>query len=113
MTMKLRQFLILAFLVLIVTLSACVYRQDIPQGNRINDNKLAQLAVGMTKIQVEFLLGSPALIDMYHPDDWHYIHFIKAGDSGEIVKRVMTLRFDQSLLASIEGSLSAPQPPEL
>ena len=104
--MKLRQFFILAFLISIVTLSACVYRQDIAQGNRIDEEKLVQLAVGMTKSQVEFLLGSPALIDLHHPDDWHYIHFIKVGDTGNIDKRVMTLRFDQDLLTSIEGSLS-------
>ena len=103
--MKLRQFFVLAFLASIVTLSACVYRQDILQGNRISDEKIEQLAVGMTKTQVEFLLGAPAIIDLYHPDTWHYIHFIKVGDGG-IDKRVMTLRFDQNLLTSIEGSLS-------
>ena len=105
-SMKLRQFFVLAFLASIVTLSACVYRQDILQGNRISDEKIEQLAVGMTKTQVEFLLGAPAIIDLYHPDAWHYIHFIKVGDDGSIDKRVMTLRFDQNLLTSIEGSLS-------
>ncbi len=109
--MKLRQFFIYAFLTSIVTLSACVYRQDILQGNRIDDKKLVQLEVGMTKAQVEFLLGAPALIDSHHPDDWHYIYFIKVGDSGDIDKRVMTLRFDQRLLKSIEGSLSDTQLP--
>lgn len=109
MPMKLRQFFILAFLTSIITLSACVYRQDIAQGNRIDDVKLAQLEVGMTKTQVEFLLGSPALVDLYHPEDWHYIHFMKVGDTGNIEKRVMTLRFEQSLLTSIEGSLSDTQ----
>lgn len=110
--MKLRQFFILAFLLTIVTLSACVYRQDILQGNRIDDEKLVQLEIGMTKTQVEFLLGTPALIDLHHPDAWHYVHYIKVGDSGEIDKRVMTLRFDQSLLTSIEGSLSENESPE-
>jgi outer membrane protein assembly factor BamE len=109
--MKLRQLFIYAFLTSIVTLSACVYRQDILQGNRINDEKLVQLEVGMTKVQVGFLLGTPALIDSHHPDDWHYIHYIKVGDSGDIDKRVMTLRFDKNLLKSIEGSLSDAQLP--
>jgi outer membrane protein assembly factor BamE len=111
MPMKLRQLFILAFLISIVTLSACVYRQDILQGNIIDDEKLDRLELGMTITQVEFLLGAPALIDLHHPDDWHYIHFIKVGDSGDIDKRVMTLRFDQSLLTSIEGSLSDTQSP--
>ena len=106
MPMKLRQLLICVILILIVPLTACVYRQDIMQGNRIDEEKLVQLEVGMTKAQVEFLLGSPALIDSYHPDDWHYVHFTKVGDSGNVDKRVMSLKFDENLLKSIEGSLS-------
>jgi len=111
MPMKLRQLLICVILILIVPLSACVYRQDIMQGNRIDDEKLVQLEVGMTKAQVEFLLGSPALTDSYHPDDWHYVHYTKVGDSGNVDKRVMSLKFDENLLKSIEGSLSDIQLP--
>lgn len=110
--MKLRQYFVLAFLTSIVTLSACVYRQDILQGNRIDDEKIEQLAVGMTKSQVEFLLGKPAIIDLYHPDAWHYIYYKKTGDDGNIDKRVMTLRFEQSLLNAIEGSLAESEQSE-
>jgi outer membrane protein assembly factor BamE len=109
--MKSRQFFTYLLLILIVTLSACVYRQDILQGNRIDDKKLVQLEIGMNKVQVEFLLGAPALIDSYHPENWHYIHFVKIGDSGDVDKRVMILKFDQNLLKSIEGSLSDIQLP--
>jgi outer membrane protein assembly factor BamE len=109
--MKSRQFFTYLLLILIVTLSACVYRQDILQGNRINDKKLVQLEIGMNKVQVEFLLGAPALIDSYHPENWHYIHFVKIGDSGDVDKRVMILKFDKNLLKSIEGSLSDIQLP--
>ncbi|MFT5548560.1 MAG: outer membrane protein assembly factor BamE [Candidatus Azotimanducaceae bacterium] len=101
--MKLRQFFILTLLISIVSLSACVYRQDISQGNRINDEKLVQLEEGMTKAQVEFLLGTPAIIDIHHPDDWYYIHYLKVGNSSEINKRVMTLRFSEDLLMTIKG----------
>jgi outer membrane protein assembly factor BamE len=109
--MKSRQFFTYILLILIVTLSACVYRQDILQGNRIDNKKLVQLEIGMNKVQVEFLLGAPALIDSYHPENWHYIHFVKIGDSGDVDKRVMILKFDKNLLKSIEGSLSDIQLP--
>ena len=89
----------------IVTSPACVYRLDIPQGNRIDTDVIAQLKTGMTTRQVEFLLGEPAITDPYHPDVWHYIYFFKSGDSGSIEKRVMTLRFTDDQLSSIEGSL--------
>lgn len=104
--MKSRWFFFLILIVTIVSLPACVYRLDIQQGNRINDEKLAQLEVGMTKRQVEFLLGEPAIRDIYHPDDWHYIYFFKSGKDGSIQKRVMILKFDDEQLTSIEGSLS-------
>jgi len=101
--MKFRQSFVLALLVIIVSLSACVYRQDISQGNTISDKRLEQLELGMTKTQVEFLLGAPALIDVHHPDDWYFIHYLKLGSSGKINKRVMTLRFNNDLLITIKG----------
>ncbi len=104
--MKSHWFFFLILIVTIVSLPACVYRLDIQQGNRIDNEKLAQLEVGMTKRQVEFLLGEPAIRDIYHPDDWHYIYFLKSGKDGSIQKRVMILKFDDEQLTSIEGSLS-------
>ena len=89
----------------IVTLSGCVYRMDIPQGNRIDPELVEQLEIGMSRNQVEFLLGTPAIVDLHHPDQWHYVFYLKTGD-GMISKSVMTLTFSGDLLASIEGDLS-------
>jgi outer membrane protein assembly factor BamE len=79
---------------------------DIPQGNRIDAAQLQQLEVGMSRSQVEFLLGSPAVVDLYQPDLWHYIYFLKTGDDGKIEKRHMTLTFQNNLLSKIEGELN-------
>lgn len=103
--MKPRWLFILILIVSIVSLPACVYRLDIQQGNRINSETIAQLEVGMTRRQVEFLLGEPAIRDIYHPDAWHYVYFLKSGEDGSIEKRAMILRFGGELLVSIEGSL--------
>jgi outer membrane protein assembly factor BamE len=89
----------------IVTLSGCVYRMDIPQGNRIDPELVEQLEIGMSRNQVEFLLGTPAIVDLHHPDQWHYVFYLKTGD-GKISKNVMTLTFSGDLLASIKGDLS-------
>lgn len=91
---------------LIVTFSGCVYRQDIPQGNRIDAGLVDQLKIGMTRNQVKFLLGSPAVDDLYHPDRWHYIYFYKTGKDQTIERRNMTLHFTDDLLSGIEGSLN-------
>ena len=90
----------------IVALSACVYRMDIPQGNRVDPVLVEQLEIGMSRNQVEFLLGTPAIVDLYHPDQWHYVYYLKNGDDGSYEKRVMTLTFSNDLLANIEGSLN-------
>jgi len=103
--MNIRLFVFVTLLASIVTLSACVYRLDIPQGNRIDAGVIAQLEIGMTPRQVKFLLGEPAIADPYHPEVWHYIHYFKSGDDQLIEKQVMILRFTQDQLSSIEGSL--------
>ena len=104
--MNLRPFLIVILLASFVTLPACVYRLDIPQGNRIDAEVIAQLEIGMTRRQVEFLLGKPAITDPYRTGVWHYVYYFKSGSDGSIEKRVMTLRFTNDQLSSIEGSLS-------
>ncbi len=92
--------------IVIVTFSGCVYRLDIAQGNRIDASLIAQLEVGMSRNQVEFLMGTPAIVDLYQPDKWHYVYFFRAGDSGEIEKRHMTLTFVGDLLSAIDGRLN-------
>lgn len=91
---------------IIVTLTACVYRMDIEQGNRIDPALVEQLEIGMSRKQVEFLLGSPAVVDLYQPDRWHYVLFYKTGEDGSVEQRHMTLTFTNDLLSSIEGDLT-------
>jgi outer membrane protein assembly factor BamE len=79
---------------------------DIPQGNRIDAGLVEQLEIGMSRNQVLFLLGSPAVDDLYHPDRWHYIYYYKTGKSGDVEKRHMTLHFTNDLLSAIEGSIN-------
>ena len=90
----------------ILTLSGCVYRMDIPQGNRIDPALVEQLEIGMSRNQVEFLLGTPAVVDLHQPNKWYYVFYLKTGDDGKIEKSVMTLTFSDGLLSTIEGSLT-------
>jgi len=105
MNFRFLQIILIAGL-LIVALPGCLYRMDIPQGNRLDDGLEKQLEIGMTRNQVEFLLGSPAIVDLYRPDQWYYYYFLKTGDDGEIVRRQLTLTFTDNLLSNIEGTLS-------
>ncbi len=88
----------------IVAFPGCLYRMDIPQGNRIDAAIVQQLEIGMSRNQVEFLLGTPAIVDLYRPNQWHYVYYLKTGDD-EIEKRHMSLTFTNDLLSKIDGSL--------
>ncbi len=101
--MKPRLLLFSALLAIIVTSSGCLYRVDIHQGNRIDYAVIDQLAIGMTRRQVEFLLGEPAIVDIYHPDTWHYVLYYKSGEDDSVQKRIMSLQFDNELLTEIKG----------
>lgn len=105
MILRLLQSTLIAGLA-IVTLSGCVYRMDIPQGNRIDPELVEQLEIGMSRNQVEFLLGTPALVDLHHPDQWYYVFYLKSGDDEKIQKSVMTLTFSGELLSKIDGDLN-------
>jgi outer membrane protein assembly factor BamE len=90
---------------LALALSACglVYKQDIQQGNVLDEDDVAELNIGMTKRQVMVLLGSPSVQSPFHDDRWDYMNTY-ARRSGTPVKRVLTLRFENDRLASVEGS---------
>ena len=96
----------LAIAALIVALSGCVYRMDIPQGNRIDPALVEQLEIGMSRNQVEFLLGTPAIVDLYRPDEWYYVYYLKTGDYEQYEKRIMKLTFSDNLLSNIDGTIN-------
>ena len=82
---------------------------DIPQGNRIDAETLQQLEIGMSREQVDLLMGSPAITDLYRPDQWTYVYYFKNGETGVTEKRSMTLNFKNNLLTGIDGQLNPDQ----
>ena len=74
--MQLRTFL--GAVVLALSLTSCstvqkvVYRIDVPQGNYLEAATVAQVKPGMTAQQVQYLLGTPVLIDPYSNLTWYY-----------------------------------------
>ncbi len=89
----------------IVTLQGCVYRMDVPQGNAVEADKLAQIKPGMTRKQVEFLIGQPAIQDPFHANEDYYIYYLYHGNTGKTERQRMQLRYDGDRLVNIEGSL--------
>ena len=78
---------------------------DIPQGNRIEAEKLQQLQTGMTRKQVEFLLGKAAINDPYHANKAHYVYYLYKGEEQQSEQKTMILTYENDILINIDGSL--------
>ncbi len=91
-------------LILVVT-TACspVFKLSTRQGNMIDDDKLAQVNVGMTQEQVHYLMGSPLIHDEFEPNRWDYAVYFRTGD-GEEFRRTVSLYFDGDTLQRIDDS---------
>ncbi|MDZ4729207.1 MAG: outer membrane protein assembly factor BamE [Xanthomonadales bacterium] len=96
--------LILA-VILACSSSACnlIYKQNIQQGNALEQEDLDELYVGMNKRQVLFVLGTPSVQDPFQQNRWDYVQtFSRRG--GDLVQRTVTLNFDDDLLTKIIGA---------
>ena len=96
--------LLTALTVCLLAASGCniIYKQNIQQGNAIEQEDMEQLRIGMSMNQVAFLLGTPAIRDPFHHDRWDYVSsFSRRG--GEPVMRKVTLRFEAGALVEMIG----------
>ena len=75
-------------------LGGCVYRVDVQQGNLLEDKDIEEVQVGMTRSQVRFLLGTPAVADPFHQDRWDYIYFFRQGRSRVADRAWLIVYFD-------------------
>lgn len=94
----------LAVALCLALLTGCnlIYKQNVQQGNAIEQEDLDQLTLGMTKNQVVFLLGSPAIRDPFNRDRWDYVNtFSRRG--GDPLQRTVTLWFENDRLVRHEG----------
>src|SRR5687767_8406861 len=82
--------------------AACVYRIDIQQGNLLEDKDIDQVEVGMTRSQVQFLLGTPMVSDSFHRDRWDYAYYYRQGRSPDAEKRWIVVHFENDRVARIE-----------
>jgi outer membrane protein assembly factor BamE len=95
---------ILILLLATVSTSGCqlIYKQNIQQGNAIEQEDLDELYIGMNQRQVLFVLGTPSVMDPFHQERWDYVQtFSRRGNP--MVKRTVTLRFENGALTEIVG----------
>ena len=79
-----------------------IYKQNIQQGNAIEQEDLDELYIGMNQRQVLFVLGTPSVMDPFHQYRWDYVQTFSRRGS-DMVMRTVTLVFEDGLLAEIVG----------
>ena len=91
----------------LLSLTACSslpepYKIDIPQGNIIDQAMIDRIKPGMSKSQVQYLLGTPMLADVFHRDRWDYVFSNQSG-SHERTEKQLTIFFQNDQVVQVTG----------
>ena len=90
-----------------------LYRQPIYQGNLLEPSAVEQLQAGMSRQQVQVLLGTPSITDPFNDDRWDYVSTQRIGRDGKTEVRNLTLWFEGDTLARWDGDYFPEQDAEL
>lgn len=89
-------------------LAACVYRLDTQQGNLLDADQVAEVAAGMTRSQVRFILGTPMVADPFDQSRWDYVYYFRDGKTGKRRKSHVIVWFDGDNVTRIEQPEPVP-----
>jgi outer membrane protein assembly factor BamE len=81
-----------------------VYKLTVQQGNVITQQMVDRLEPGMSRSQVEYVMGRPVLQDPFNDDQWVYIYSIEIPDYLTSVVKLV-LDFDGDTLTNISGDI--------
>lgn len=94
--------LLIAILIILIFNNGCsifkniIYRPDISQGNYyLTANDIAKIHIGLTKQQVNNILGTSRLKDPFGSNTWYYISRRESGHES-ITQQSITLIFDSN-----------------
>lgn len=86
---------------IISVLSGCIKRQEIRQGRIIEAKEISDLELGMSRAQVEYILGSPSSINPLDQDRWEYVYILR-NKKGVVKIQKGYLLFEDGKLAIID-----------
>jgi outer membrane protein assembly factor BamE len=78
------------------------YRIDIVQGNVITREQAARLRIGMSRLQVRDILGTPLIADPFHANRWDYL-FTMRRPGTDVQRRNVIVVFEGDAVTSIEA----------
>ncbi|MFK5969229.1 MAG: outer membrane protein assembly factor BamE [Candidatus Marithrix sp.] len=99
------------FVFVIFMLSGCsMHLIDIQQGNVITQEMLDRLELKMPAKKVQFIMGTPLMIDVFHQYRWDYIYTFQ-GSYKKREQRHISLFFDKDkLLQKVAGDIKIGKP---
>ncbi len=103
------------------------YKMDIVQGNFVSKEQAAALVVGMNRLQVRSILGTPLLASVFHGDRWDYVFTIRRQGmapqerrvtvvfKGDVLERVVAdeLPSEVEFVASLDSGRKLGKVPQL
>jgi outer membrane protein assembly factor BamE (lipoprotein component of BamABCDE complex) len=97
-----RQFVTVLLLLGIFSSSGCIlYEQDIEQGNVLTPEMIQQIKPGMTRKQVQLILGTPLVADVFHSKRWDYYYSLQPGGKDITKKLQLTILFEGDRVTEI------------
>jgi len=100
------KFLITISIVLLSLLSGCskglfsVHKLDIQQGNALEEEDVQRIQSGMSKDEVQAILGTPVVEPLFQPDRWDYLYYLKEADA-KTIQRYVSITFKDDTVVSI------------
>lgn len=71
-----------------------VYQPPMQQGNLLEEDKVSQIEIGMTREQVDFILGAPISHDTFADNRYDYVYYYKEKYK-DPVKKKLTIYFNK------------------
>ena len=96
-------FLLTAAIACSVAGCGILYKQPIYQGNLLDKAAVDQLQVGMSRQQVQVLLGTPSTADPFHHDRWDYTATERTDRLGTVHMKNFTVWFENEAVTRWEG----------
>ena len=91
--------------------SLSAYKMDVRQGNFVTEEMRNTIKPGMSKAQVNFALGTPMIMDVFHGNRWDYVYRLEQ-QRKLVDQQRLSLYFDGDTLVRIDDSgLTEKSPP--
>ena len=102
-----KKSLFIFVLIFTTFLSACStpprlsgYKMDIQQGNVVEEESISQIKRGMSRGQVQDILGTSLMQDDFHANRWDYVFYLKEAGKKPVLKSVAII-FNGNVVSQI------------